>query len=118
MEFEKEQLWRRLSGTGEYQEYYASADELERQSFRTWLKSLLHSQKIIVEFTKVNGETRVMECTLAEQHGAKYATKSVTESVETKVKKQSEDSCPVWDTRANAWRSFRWDKLKKIDFKV
>lgn len=119
MEFEKEQVWRRLVSNGEYENYYCQANDSEREYFKTWLKSLLRSQAVLVEFTKVNGETRVMECTLSENLGAKYAVHSVTESTEAKTpKKANNDACAVWDLKQNAWRSFRWDRVKRIEFKI
>jgi hypothetical protein len=33
-------------------------------------------------------------------------------------KKTNEDVCAVWDIDAGAWRSFRWDRLKRIDYKL
>jgi hypothetical protein len=121
MEFEKEQVWQRLANSGEYKTYYFEANDDERAEFRRWVKSLLQDGPVTVEFEKVNGETRVMTCTLSEQHGAKYANKTVSESVATadaKPRKKNDDACAVWDTTAEAWRSFRWDRVRKLDFKI
>jgi hypothetical protein len=52
-----------------------------------------------------------MKCTLREDLGAKY---SVTESKNSK--KPNSDVCVVWDTNQQAWRSFRWDRVKRIQF--
>lgn len=121
MEFEKEQVWRRLADTGEYETYYCQASDEERKSFRTWVKNLLWSQVILIEFTKANGETRVMECTLSGNLGAKYPTQLPVEAEVSKQKppkKVNEDVCAVWDLKQSAWRSFRWDRVKRIDFKI
>lgn len=119
MEFEKEQVWRRIANSGEHENYYCQTTDAERESFRTWLKSLLRSQSVLVEFTKANGETRVMECTLSEQLGAKYAVHTVAEGAKPKApKKANTDACAVWDLKQGAWRSFRWDRVKRIDFKI
>jgi hypothetical protein len=120
MEFEKEQVWRRLSGNGEYENYYCLADEAERESLRTWVKDLLHSQAVMVEFKKADGSIRVMNCTLSDLHGAKYTQTPVVENAakEPKAKKPNEDVCVVWDIDAGAWRSFRWDRLIRIDYKL
>jgi hypothetical protein len=71
MDFEQEQTWRRLSSDGNYDTYYCNATDEERESFRIWVKSLLRSQSLLVEFVKTNGEIRVMNCTLSETLGAK-----------------------------------------------
>lgn len=115
MNFEETCMWNRLSDqTGNY---YTEADEPEREAFRVWVKGLLHERKVTVEFTKTDGSTRVMNCTLNPEFGAKY--RSTEEVFETFTpKKINNDACPVWDCDANAWRSFRWDRLKRIDFKI
>ena len=117
MEFEKEQVWRRLSTTGNYSTYYTEANDAERQSFQKWVRGLLWDGEVTVEFEKINGETRVMTCTLSEQHGAKYANKTIQESSD-KARKKNDDACAVWDVTAGAWRSFRWDRVKRIDFQI
>lgn len=121
MEFEKEQAWRRLMNTGEYDTYYCHANNEERELFRTWAKSLLRSQAVLIEFVKANGDIRVMECTLSETLGAKYPTQLPVEAEVSKQKppkKVNEDVCAVWDLKQGAWRSFRWDRVKRIDFKI
>jgi len=121
MEFEKEQVWRRLSGNGEYENYYCLADEAERESLRTWVKDLLHSQAVMVEFVKADGSIRVMKCTLSDLYGAKYTQTPIVENAAAEAvatKKVNTDTCPVWDIDAGAWRSFRWDRLKRIDYKL
>lgn len=117
MNFEQEQVWRRLSTTGEYDTYYTEATDAERLSFQKWVRGLLLDGEVTVEFEKINGETRVMTCTLSEQHGAKYANKTIQES-DAKTRKKNDDACAVWDTTAGAWRSFRWDRVKRIDFQI
>jgi hypothetical protein len=117
MTFEETQLWTRLSEQGS--EYYTQLAEPERESFRRSVKALLQEQRITVEFVKATGETRAMICTLNEQEGAKYIVKENQDSVDTSTKKTpNQDVCVVWDCGQNAWRSFRWDRLKRIDFKI
>ena len=119
MNFEKEQIWRRLNDqTGNY---YSEAADAEQESFRKWLKDLLFVQEVLVEFTKADGSTRVMKCTLNADLGAKYKTEVLVENeaaVAAKPKKVNTDTCAVWDIDAGAWRSFRWDRLTRIDFKI
>jgi hypothetical protein len=91
--------------------YYVRASEEERARFRDWVRRLLQEREITVDFEKANGEFRSMKCTLREDLGAKY---TMTES--TTPKKPNPDVCVVWDTAQQAWRSFRWDRVKHIQF--
>lgn len=72
----------------------------------------LHESVCTVTFTKVNGEERVMSCTLKES--LLPAQTDVEEHIQ--KKKPNPDVLAVWDTVAEGWRSFRWDSLK--DFKM
>ena len=72
----------------------------------------LHESVCTVTFTKVNGEERVMTCTLKEN--LLPAQTDVEELIQ--KKKPNPDVLAVWDTVAEGWRSFRWDSLK--DFKM
>ena len=66
-----------------------------------------------VTFTKVNGDERVMNCTLKED--LLPAKPLVTEDAETKTKKPNPDVLAVYDVKAAGWRSFRWDSLKDFE---
>lgn len=76
------------------------------------IKDALHANVCTVTFTKVNGDERVMQCTLKE--GLLPAQIDVEESVQKKT--PNPDVLAVYDVTAQGWRSFRWDTLK--DFKV
>ena len=73
------------------------------------LKDALRAGIVTVGFTKTNGETRQMRCTLmADMIPA-------TDIVEGKTpKKENPDVQAVWDLDKNAWRSFRFDSLNSI----
>jgi hypothetical protein len=113
MDFEKSQLWRELSG--DPGNYYCQASELERDIFRKWLRDLLKTTEATVDFIKADGEFRSMKCTLSESHGAKYV---VNENQDKPKKTPNPEVCVVWDTTQQAWRSFRWDRIKKIEFRL
>jgi len=102
--------------------YYQQADERERDAMRRWLKELLRDNRIAIEFFKTDGSIRVMNCTLSEAHGAKYNTEPevTTDSIKMTKKPRAvnNDVCRVWDCDVNAWRSFRWDRLKRIQFSI
>jgi hypothetical protein len=91
--------------------YYVTASEEEQAKFRDWVRGLLQEREVTVDFEKATGEFRSMKCTLREDLGAKY---SVTESKN--PRKPNPDVCVVWDTTQQAWRSFRWDRMKRIQF--
>lgn len=69
----------------------------------------LKENNCIVTFTKVNGETREMPCTLREDIVPAYERK-------TPVKEGAKESSniSVWCLDKQAWRSFRFDSLISI----
>jgi len=84
------------------------ADEVARQ----WLKSCLNTSICTITFTKKNGDERVMKCTLDEQHFPPIQ-KEAAEVGE--VRQKSKDALAVFDIEAQAWRSFRWDSIKRFE---
>lgn len=115
MNFEKQQIWNRLQD--KVGNYYEQSAEPEREEFRKFMRGILQDGRVLIEFVKSDGSTRVMNCTLSELQGAKYA---VQENKETsaKEKKPNNDVQVVWDCDQAAWRSFRWDRLKRIEFSI
>ena len=91
--------------------YYINASEAERQTLQESVRTLLQTTSITVDFEKANGEFRSMKCTLREDLGAKYTVKE-----NAIPKKPNPDVCVVWDVNQEAWRSFRWDRVKRIEF--
>ncbi len=68
--------------------------------------------EVIVTFNKINGDKRVMTCTL--QEGVvPEATKTDTIS-QKKVQKINEEVQVVWDLNAKGWRSFRWANVTEV----
>lgn len=78
------------------------------------IKAALHANVCTVTFTKVNGDERVMQCTLKED--LLPAQTDVEEQIQKKTKTPNADVLAVYDVTAEGWRSFRWDSVK--DFKV
>lgn len=68
----------------------------------------LHESVCKVIFTKANGETRVMHCTL--QESMLPAQTDLEEQIQ--KKKPNPDVLAVWDVEAKGWRSFRWDSVR------
>jgi hypothetical protein len=74
-----------------------SADERN-----SWLKQLLSNGVYEITFTKVNGETRVMPCTL---DPGQLPPITIKENKTTKERKT--DTMSVWCLDKNEWRSFK-----------
>ena len=77
------------------------------------LKNLLDQNVVVVDFTKLNGDKRVMTCTLREDMKPP-ATKTDTMS-QKKVREISDAVVSVWDVNAKGWRSFRYDRINTIE---
>jgi hypothetical protein len=87
-------------------DWYATADEVERKQFREWLLGVLKMhENVEVTFTKKDGTVREMKCTLKD---------GIAPLVENP--KVSDELCTVWDTVMNAWRSFKFENIKQINF--
>lgn len=72
-----------------------------------------------VTFTKVNGEVRVMPCTLREDLVPVYERKKpVVESEETTKVRATSPTLSVWCVDKAAWRSFRVDSVTKLEINV
>jgi acyl-ACP thioesterase len=63
-----------------------------------------------VTFTKVNGETRTMPCTLKDDIVPAYERKTPVKEATDKEKA----TLSVWCTDKDAWRSFRVDSVTEI----
>ena len=116
MNFEETTMWQRLSNGDA--NYYTRAAEPERTAFRVWVKGLLQERLVTVEFEKADGAVRAMICTQSEAKGAKYTVNETCGDTTVAKKKANDDVCVVWDCTQNAWRSFRWDRLKRIEFSI
>jgi hypothetical protein len=67
-----------------------------------------------IVFTKVNGDERVMNCTLHES----FLPEQIDVEEHIQKKKPNQDVLAVWDSDIGGWRSFRWDSIKEfnVDF--
>ena len=77
------------------------------------LKHLLEQNVLVVDFTKLNGDKRVMTCTLREDMKPR-ATKDDTMSQKA-VREVSDAVVSVWDVNAKGWRSFRYDRINSTE---
>lgn len=86
---------------------------------RTMLSDMLHNNVCEITFTKVNGETRVMPCTLKEgivPPAPVHETNTDNPVDFPKVKKQNLETMSVFCTDVKGWRSFR--VMNVTDIKV
>lgn len=90
--------------------YYVTASEAEREIMRDWVTGLLREREITVTFNRADGAERVMRCTLQ----AGVMPEILRESSE--PRRGNTDVCVVWDVAQGAWRSFRWDRVTRIEF--
>jgi len=80
---------------------------------KTELKTLLEQNVLVVDFTKLNGDKRVMTCTLREDMKPR-ATKDDAMSQKA-VREVSDAVVSVWDVNAKGWRSFRYERINSVD---
>ena len=66
----------------------------------------LQKRAMRITFTKVNGEERVMDCSLQE---------NLIPPTDPKNKKENEEVLPVFDINKGEWRSFRIDAITNIE---
>jgi hypothetical protein len=65
-----------------------------------------------VTFTKVNGEKRVMRCTLRGEHLPQNSNKDYLE--EQHKKPENQELIVAWDLHNNGWRSFRISSVEYV----
>lgn len=97
---------------------YQEADDEGKEEIRKWVKSLLQVADVDVEFTKSDGSVRQMKCTL---NGEKLPpVPTPVGPVDGIVKESKQRKAPdpesirVFDIDKQEWRSFRFDRLRKI----
>ena len=66
----------------------------------------LQKKAMRITFTKVNGEERIMDCTLQEH---------IIPLTDSNNRKENETVLPVWDINKGEWRSFRLDSVTNIE---
>ena len=72
----------------------------------------LRTSVVDVHFTKANGESRVLRCTLLPSMLPESYRKSFEEQNEEKTfHQQNPNVIAAWDVEKNAWRSFRIESV-------
>lgn len=85
----------------------------EEKETRDWLRKLLHQGKMEITFMKADGSDRVMICTLQEDKIPEAHTPKNSSS-----RAKSDETQTVFDLEKQEWRSFRWDSIKQLNFKL
>jgi uncharacterized protein (DUF4415 family) len=86
-------------------------NELEDEFVHSELQSQLKREILEVTFTKVNGEKRIMNCTLMEGILPSNPTEEAKKEAKKKV---NEDVLSVWDVDSSGWRSFRMNTVTRV----
>ena len=117
--WEKDEVVRLLKGVPGTQ--YQEGDDQIKEQIRSWVRGLLTNSEINITFTKADGTDREMLCTLDSSRIPVTAYKPVPASVdgivrESKKPRKEPDphSIRVFDLEKQEWRSFRFDRLKKV----
>lgn len=76
------------------------------------ISSTLRKGVATVSFKKVNGDVRIMECTLDGNH---MPVEDMPVKKTDRVKKPNNDVLSVWDCNAAGWRSFRIENVFNVE---
>ena len=119
--WEKDEVVRLLKGVPGTQ--YQEGDDQIKEQIRSWVRGLLTNSEINITFTKADGTDRDMLCTLDHSRipvsvAKPVSTTAVVDGIvrESKKPKKAPDphSLRVFDLEKQEWRSFRFDRLKKV----
>jgi hypothetical protein len=113
VEEEKVQTMQNTETTGMQSSVSETVASLKGIPTKADLKAQLEQNVLVVDFTKLNGDKRVMTCTLREDIKP-AATKTDTMS-QKKVREISDAVVSVWDVNAKGWRSFRYDRINAVN---
>ena len=123
MNWERQEIFRLLKsqpGT-----MYQEADKTGRHIFRDWVRSLLEVAEITATFVKADGTVRDMRCTLDRDRIPPQPPRELNKAppagtvredreIAALIKPEESHTQKVFDLDAGAWRSFRYDRLKKV----
>jgi len=110
MNTDQQRMWNTIAD--QPSTYYVGASESEREIMREWIRGVLRTHGARITFTKADGTERTMPCTLQESRLPRTTTDTKTD------RKYNPDVCVVFDPERQVWRSFRWDRMKRIEFEL
>jgi len=98
---------------------YQEADDQIKEQIREWIRSLLINSEVTVTFVKADGTDRDMLCTLDHSRIPVSIAKPISiDGIVRESKKPRKEPDPhsirVFDMEKQEWRSFRFDRLKKV----
>lgn len=67
-----------------------------------------------VTFTKVNGDRRIMRCSLDPRFFPSMTGEQIDHVYEEHKRPENLDVIACWDVQANGWRSFRVDSVEYV----
>jgi WYL_2, Sm-like SH3 beta-barrel fold len=74
----------------------------------------LKQSVVEVTFTKVNGERRIMRCTLDIKQLPPMTNEQYNHLDGQQKREENKEIIAVWDVQANGWRSFRVDSVQYV----
>ena len=113
VEEEKVQTMQNTETTGTQSLVSETVASLKGIPTKEELKLLLSQNVLTVDFTKLDGDKRVMTCTLRED--IKPAATKADPLSQKKVREVSDAVVSVWDVNAKGWRSFRYERINAIN---
>ena len=114
MSWEQQEIVRLLKSAPGTQ--YQEADDANKAIIRDWVKSLLQKGSITVTFIKADGTDREMLCTLNPEQlpPVSMPIDGIVKESKKPRKEPDPHSIRVFDLEKKEWRSFRFDRLKKV----
>ena len=112
VEEEKVQTMQNTETTGKEFSVSDTVASLKGIPTREELLNLLKNELVEVTFTKLNGDERVMPCTLKESYLP--PAKKDDHMSQTKIREISDKVIAVWAIESKAFRSFRYDRVKQV----
>ena len=112
---------------------YQESNNDDRAVIRNWVRSMLQQGAVTVEFVKADGSVRQMQCTLNNRYipvtplplPIENNTVQSVDGLDRKstvkedpAEPKEESTIRVYDIKAAGWRSFRYDRLRKISATV
>jgi hypothetical protein len=116
--WDQAEIVRLLSGRPGTQ--YQESDEVNQAIIRDWVRRLLQTTEVEVEFVKSDGALRVMRCTLHPEHlpaspvNVPVSVDGIVKESRSARKLPDPHSIRVFDLDQQAWRSFRFDRLRRV----
>ena len=83
--------------------------------FQTWVKGLLHDsivKNLCITFTKTDGSSREMHCTLVE---SAIPADKIPRNTD---RPNSPTTQRVFDIDKQEWRSFKWESVTHVSFNI